>query len=85
MHGWSVEKEKAKCLKAARASRTDEATTDSNDLYNHEPRWFNIVNDLISVMDAAQSWLAPRESAPGVIGITPAQKKQMADRGDSLL
>ena len=81
-HGRSVEKEKAKRLEAARASGMDKATTDFSDLYDHEPKWFNIVNDLISVMDAAQSWPAPGESSPGVTGITPAQKKRTVDRGD---
>ena len=78
-YGRSVEKEKAKRLEVGRASGTDEATTNSND---HEPGWFSIVNDLISVMDAAQSWPAPGEGAPGVVGTTPARKKRAADRGD---
>lgn len=81
-HGRNLANEKAKRLEAAKAAGMNEAATDFSDLYDHEYKWFNILNDLISVMELAQGCPVPGESVLGAEGVTPARRKRAAERGD---
>ena len=83
-HGRNLEKEKVRRREASTAAGMDEtAAIDFSDLREHEPRWFNIVNDLIFVMELAQGWPIPGESAPGTVGVAPSRKKRAAEKSDS--
>jgi len=79
-HGRNLEEERAKRREAARRAGTDEAATDFGDLHDHEYKWFNIVNDLIFVLELAQGWPIPGEGTIGAIGVAPARGKRTADR-----
>ena len=84
-HGRDVEKEKAKRRKAARAAGRDEGVIDFDDLRDHECKWFNIVNDLISVMELAQAWPVPGENTSGAVGVASARRKRGAGQDESSL
>ena len=56
-----MEREKVKHCEAARAAGKDNTTLDFSDLPEHELKWFNIVNDLIIVLELAQGWPIPGE------------------------
>ena len=75
MYGRNIEKERAKWCEAAKAAGKDEDTMDFSDLHKHKYQWFNIVNDLISIMELAQGWPVPGESNPSTIKTPPAQRK----------
>jgi len=78
-HGRNLEEEKARRREAARAAGMDKtAAINLSDLREHEPRWFNLVNDLIFVMELAQGWPVPGGDISGVEGVAPAQKKRAA-------
>lgn len=79
-HGRELEGDMAERREAAKAAG---ATVDFGGLREHEPKWFNIVNDLIFVMELAQGWPAPGESTLGSVGVTTAPKKRVAKRGNS--
>jgi hypothetical protein len=75
VHGRELEKEKVKHHEAARAAGIDETVVNLDDMCEHESKWFNIVNDLVFVMEVAQDWPAPSESTPGTVGATTAWGK----------
>ena len=81
VHGQEMEKEKARRREAARAAGNDDTTLDFSDLLDHEYRWFNIVNDLIFVLELAQGGPVPGESTPGAMEATPTRRKRAAEGG----
>ena len=84
-YGRDLEKEKAKRREAARAAGKGDAMLDFGDLQEHETKWFNIVNDLIFVLELAQGWPVPGEDIPGTKKATPGQRKRTAEGGLVLL
>ena len=78
-YGRDMEREKVKRREAARAAGKDDATLDFSDLSEHESKWFNIVNDLIIVLELAQGWPIPGEGTPGEVGAVPARRKRPAE------
>lgn len=82
-YGRVMEKEKAGRREAARAAGKDDAGLDFSDIPEHESKWFNIVNDLITVLDLAQGCPVPGEGTPGVVGAVPARKKRAAEGADT--
>ena len=80
-HGRALEKEKAKRREAARAAGKDD--TDFGDLFDHEHKWFNIVNDLTFVLELAEAWQVPDVGTPGVakVAIAPAPRGKRAAEG----
>ena len=88
-HGRHMEQEKARRRETARAAGMDETTLNFDDLHAHEYKWFNIVNDLIFVMELAQGWPLPGEGTPAgaaVVApaqIAPARKKRTAGQSAS--
>lgn len=82
-HGRDLEKEKAGRREAAKAAGMDEAAIDFSDLQEHEHKWFNIVNDLIFVMELAQGWQIPGESTPGAVEVTRGRRKRAAEQDGS--
>ena len=85
-YGQKMKEEKSRCREAARASGTDDTTLNFDDLHLHEHRWFNIINDLIYVMDLAQGWPVPGEGAAAdAVAVAPVRKKRTAERGDGSL
>lgn len=83
-YGRDIERVKTSCRQVV-GSGTDRDTLNFDDLRDHEPKWFNLVSDLIRVMEHAQACPLPNESSPGAIGAVPipARKKRTADRGDA--
>ena len=82
-YGRDLEKEKAKRREAATAAGMDKtATIDFSDLRDHETKWFNIVNDLIFVMELAQGWPVPGGTVSSVAGVAPLRKKRAAEGSD---
>lgn len=77
-HGRNLEKEKDRRREAARAAGKDGNTLDFGDLHEHEYKWFNIVNDLIFVLELAQGWPVPGESTPDAAGSSPTKRKRAA-------
>jgi hypothetical protein len=84
-YGRDMEREKSRRREAARAAGTSEATVDFSDLREHDTKWFNIVNDLIFVMEVAQGWPAPGERTPRAAGAAPVRKKRGAGQDESSL
>ena len=90
-HGRNMEQEKARRREAARAAGAGDTTPNFDDLHEHEHRWFNIVNDLVFVMELAQGWPVPGESTPAdatmvtPVRIAPARKKRTTESGDGSL
>ena len=90
-YGRNAELEKARRREAARTAGIDDTTLNFNDLREHDSRWFNIVNDLVFIMELAQSWPIPGGGAPTntpVVTpprIAPARKKCAAEPSDSSL
>ena len=80
-HGRDLVKEKDRRREAARVAGKDDTTLDFSDLLEHESRWYNIVNDLIFVLELAQGLPVPGEGAPGAVQATPARKKRLAPEG----
>ena len=86
-YGRNMELEKARRHEAARDSGIDDTKMTFEDLHDHEYWWFNIVNDLIFVMELAQGWPIAGEGTPaGTAMITPARiaparKKRAAESG----
>ncbi|KAF9642316.1 hypothetical protein BDM02DRAFT_3193503 [Thelephora ganbajun] len=74
-HGRDIEKEKVRCCEAARDAGIDKTALNFDDLLEHDRRWFNIVNNLIFVMELAQGWPVPGESTSSAAGVTPTRKK----------
>ena len=52
-HGRNMEAEKDRRREGARATGKDDTTLDFSDILEHEWKWFNIVNDLITVLELA--------------------------------
>lgn len=84
-HDQKMEEEKSRRREAARASGMDVTTLNFDDLHEHEHRWFNIINDLIYVMDLAQGWPVPGEGTADAVVVAPARKKRAAERSDGSL
>jgi len=82
-HGQGMEKEKVERRKAARAAGMDEDAIDFGDLRDHDCKWFNIVNDLIFVMEIAQAWPVPGEDTSGATGVVSARRKRGVGQGES--
>ena len=80
--GRSREKEKDRRCKAARAAGRDVATLNFDDLHEHDCKWFNILNDLIFVMELAQRWPVPGDGTHAV-AVTPVRKKRAAEQSES--
>ena len=80
-HGREMEKEKVRRHETARAAGKDDTTLELGDLLDHEYRWFNIVNDLIFVLELAQGGPVTGENAPGAMGMTPTRRKRAAEGG----
>jgi hypothetical protein len=78
-----MEKEKVRRREAARAAGKDEAALNSDDLSDHDPKWFNVVNDLIFVLELAQGWPVPGEGTPHAAALAPLPKKRAAEQGGS--
>lgn len=78
-HGRSLEEEKTRRREAAQAAGKRDA--DFSDLLDHEHKWFNIVNDLIFVLELAEAWPVPGVGTPGVaeVPIAPARGKRAAE------
>lgn len=81
-HGRGLEEERAKHREGA---RTNMGSTPPNfdDLLDHDCKWFNIVNDLLFVLELAQAWPVPE--GPLVAAGAPSRKKRAAERGDGSL
>jgi hypothetical protein len=86
-YGRGLEREKVARREAARAAGEDDATLNFDDLREHDAAWFNILNDLIFVLESAQGWPAPGEGVPPTAAvapvIAPARKKRTAEQGGS--
>ena len=80
-HGRDVGKEMARRRETARVSGKDDTTLDFSDLFEHDYKWFNIVNDLTFVLELAQAWPVPGEGTPDHTGETPARGKRAAGGG----
>lgn len=81
-YGRSMEAQKVRSREAARAAGTDDMMLTFDDLRDHECKWFNIVNDLIHVMECAQSWPVPGEGTDAAMAV-PMQKKRVAEQGEN--
>ena len=85
-HGRNMEQEKARRREAAKTAGIDDTTLNFADLRKHEHRWFNIVNDLIFVLEHAQGWPVPGEGMTtntAVVAparIAPARKKRATEQ-----
>lgn len=80
-HGKDLEREKDRRREATRAAGKDDTTTNFDDLLDHEYKWFNLVNDLIIVLELAQGWPVPGEKTPDAAGGTPTRRKRAAEGG----
>lgn len=81
-HGRDMEREKVRRREAAKAAGKDDTTLDFGDLPEHDAKWFNIVNDLIVVLELAQGWPVPGEDIPGAVEAAPARRKRAVERAD---
>ena len=79
-YGRNLEKERVRL--AGRGARKDDTTLDSNELLIHEYKWFNIVNDLICVMELAQGWPVPGDGTSATT-VTPTRKRRMAGKSEA--
>lgn len=79
-HGQIIGTEKTKRREAV---GTGEAAIGPSSLRDHDSKWFNIVNDLIFVMEIAQGWPIPGGSTPEAVGAVPARRKRGAEQGGS--
>ena len=70
-YGREMEREKTRRHEAAKAVGKAETTLDFGDLYDHDVKWFNIVNDLIFVMELAHGWPVPGEDTPHTTAVAP--------------
>ena len=77
-YGQGIERERVRRQEAARAAGKDDLNLE--DLLDHDDSWFNTVNDLIFVMERAQSWPVPGDGTQAVT-VAPAGKKRAAARG----
>lgn len=82
-HGREMEKEKVRRREAARAAGKDDTSLDFGDLHEHEYKWFNIVNDLIFILELAQGWPVPGEGVPHPAVTGPVRTKRAAEQGES--
>jgi len=73
-----MERELAERRAAAQAAGKDDTTLDFSDLPNHDIRWFNIVNDLIFVLERAKDLPVPIRGAEEKTG----HKKRAAEGGN---
>ena len=58
-YGRDMEREKAECRAAAQAAGKDVTNLDFSDILDHDYSWFNIINDLIFVMERAKDLPVP--------------------------
>ena len=79
-----MEGEKDKHREAARGAGKDDTALEFGDIPEHESSWFNIVNDLIFVLEVAQGWPVPTKNTEGAIEVTPVRRKRAAEGGDTL-
>ena len=77
-----MEEEKDGRRKVARDAGKDDTTLDFSNIPEHEFKWFNIVNDLIFVLELAQGWPVPGEGTPNAVEAVPARRKRGAEGGD---
>lgn len=79
-HGRGMKKERADRLDAAKAAGKGDEVLDFSDLPDHDIRWFNTLNDLIFVMECAQSCPVPGD-ATHVAAVGPVRKKRASGKG----
>ena len=79
-YGKGMESERVRRQEAVRAAGKDDLNL--NDLPEHDDSWFNTVNDLIYVMERAQSWPVPGDGTQAVT-VSPARRKRAAARGEN--
>lgn len=75
-----MEREKAERRAAAQAAGKEDTTLDFGDLPDHDISWFNIVNDLIFVLEHAKDLPVPIREAEETTG----RRKRAAEGGDVL-
>lgn len=76
-----MEAEKVRRRNAARVAGKEDTTLTFDDLREHDCKWFNILNDLIFVMEHAQSWPVPGDGTHAA-AVTPVRKKRAAERDE---
>ena len=79
--GRGREKEKVRRREAARTAGRDVTTLNFDDLCEHDSKWFNILNDLIFVMEHAQRWPVPGDGTH-TVAVAPVRKKRATKQGE---
>lgn len=75
-YGRYLEEAKDKRRAAARAAGKDDTTLDFDDLPVHDHRWFNILNDLIIVLERAQACPIPINGTSKNTTVVPRGRKR---------
>ncbi|KAF9777754.1 hypothetical protein BJ322DRAFT_1114803 [Thelephora terrestris] len=74
---WGKKLEKTKAERQAVSK--DANTSDYGTLPHHDTAWFNILNDLIFVLELAQGWPVPIKGVSGTAGVVPGRRKRPAE------
>ncbi|KAF9778391.1 hypothetical protein BJ322DRAFT_1025103 [Thelephora terrestris] len=74
-----LEGEKPERHVAARAATKDDANLDPRSLPAHDCAWFNILCDLIYVLERAQGWPVPAKGGPATTGARSGRTKRAAE------
>ena len=82
-YAWNMERARAKYREAVETSGDGNTNLGITDLPDHDYSWFNILNDLIYVLERAQGSLIPDREAPGTELVTPQTKKRATKARDS--
>lgn len=77
-HSRNLERLKDERRAAAQAAE-DDTPLDFSDLPDHDCSWFNILNDLILVLELAQRSPVPTKAIPATSGVGSGRKKRAAE------
>lgn len=78
-YGRGLEKMKAERRAVAWAAGKDDATLDFDDLPDQDRSWFNILNDLITVLELAQAWPVPGNGGSTMAEVVSGRRKRTAE------
>lgn len=82
-YGRGLEKTKAERRAAVQAAGMDDTTLNFDDLPVHDLSWFNILNDLIIVLEHAHSWPVPMKDTSKTKEVATGRKKRAAEDSDA--
>lgn len=75
----NLERKKAERHAAVPGAAENDTTLVPGNPSDHDPSWFNILNDLIFVLELAQGWPVPAKDSPETTGVVSGRRKRGAE------